>query len=69
MRKKTGPTKHIAMRIPIALSKRIDRLTSESGTTMSGFIREAIVTKIRNEELALRHLGVDLDALGRAENI
>ena len=56
-------TKHIAMRIPQALANRVDRLTSESGTTMSGFIREAIVAKVRNEEIALRQLGVNLDDL------
>lgn len=51
---------HIAFRISNDLHQRVLNITKESAGSVSGYIRDALVHKLRLDELALRQMGIDI---------
>jgi predicted DNA-binding protein len=47
-------TKHITLRIPQELIDRIGKLTEEDGRSISAYLRQAVVERVRKDEYELK---------------
>lgn len=59
-KKQTESMHSVGLKLTESMHNRISFLTKESGNTITGYIREAILQKLRLDELALKHMGIDI---------